>query len=242
MLCVLLSRLIEGKRPHQLVCNYDALVSAWVLSPSLFCDSISSFDGGRGLQSMSIDFSVVKKSQRANIVEIPELGDSGESPRQSPEKGVLNCFYHTDRVSVNVCSKCEKAICSECNYVAGTSPICRNCWDELVSGRSLGVRSETKKAVRLKKIVKPKIQKQFVAKENIDKKDGVSYRAPLKPKAVSNGDINRTRSEPRLDIDKVADGIEFGLDKMGDGIIFSIEKLVNVFTWIFSTKSGKSKR
>ena len=191
---------------------------------------------GWRLQSMSIDFSVVKKRQRANIIEIAELEDSRESSRQTPEKDVLKCFYHTDRGSVNVCSRCEKAICSECNYVVGTSPICRNCWDELVSAGRLGVRSKPKK------IVKPKIQKESAAKENVEKKDKVPDSTHLKQMSVSNGDINRTRWEPRLDIDKTADGIGFGLDKLGDGIIFSIEKLVSVFTWIFSTMGRKSKK
>jgi len=192
-------------------------------------------DEERCLQSVSIDFSVFKKRQRADIIEIPELEDSRESSRQTPERGVLSCFYHTDRGSVNVCTRCEKPICSECNYVAGTSPICRNCWDKLVSAGRLGVRSKPKK------IVKPKIQREFVAKESIDRKDEIPYRAPLKQKAVLHGDINRTRWEPRSDIVKVADGIGFGLDKMGDGIIFLIEKLVRVFTRIFSTMGRKSK-
>ncbi len=187
------------------------------------------------LQSMRKGFGVAKKRQRASIMTILETEDHKEIPTQTQEKDALKCFYHTDRGSVNVCSRCEKAICSECKYVAGTSPICRRCWDELVSARSLGVRSKPKK------IVKPKIQKESAAKENVEKKDEVPYRIHLKQKSVSNKDINRTRWEPRLDIGKAADGIGFGLDKMGDGIIFSIEKLVNVFTWIFRITGRKSK-
>ena len=185
---------------------------------------------------MRKDFNVIKKSKHADIGRVSEPEDHKESPTESLRKDVLNCSYHTDRDAVNVCSRCEKAICSECNYVTGTSPICRNCWDELVSAGRLGVGSQPKK------IVKPKIQKEFMAKENIDKEDEAPYRAPLKQKAVSNGDIDRTRVEPRLDIDKAANCIGFGLDKMGDGIIFSIEKLVSVFTWIFSAMGRKSKK
>ena len=149
---------------------------------------------------------------------------------------MLNCLYHTDRDAVNVCSRCEEAICSECNYVTGTSPICRNCWDELVSAGRLGVGSKPKK------IVKPEIQKEFLVKEHIDKEDEAPYSAPLKQEAVSSGDIAGARVEPRLQIDKAANFIGFGLDRMGDGIIFSIEKLVNVFTWLFSSMGRKSKK
>jgi hypothetical protein len=43
---------------------------------------------------------------------------------------VIPCFYHPDRDAVNTCSRCGQPVCSECNYVTGTQPICRNCWDK----------------------------------------------------------------------------------------------------------------
>jgi len=43
---------------------------------------------------------------------------------------VIKCFYHPDDDAVNLCSRCGQYICSECNYVTGTHPICRNCWDK----------------------------------------------------------------------------------------------------------------
>ena len=76
----------------------------------------------------------------------------------------MKCFYHPDRDSVSTCSRCEQAICSECNYVAGTNPICRSCWDELVSANSLAVRSKPKKKAK----VKAKVQEEFVAAETIE--------------------------------------------------------------------------
>ena len=43
---------------------------------------------------------------------------------------MTNCFYHPEVDSINTCSKCGQAICTECNYVTGTHPICRNCWEK----------------------------------------------------------------------------------------------------------------
>jgi hypothetical protein len=41
---------------------------------------------------------------------------------------VIRCFYHPGADAVNLCSRCQQYVCSECNYVTGTHPICRNCW------------------------------------------------------------------------------------------------------------------
>lgn len=63
----------------------------------------------------------------------------------------MKCFYHPDRDAVNTCSKCGLAICSECNYVTGTHPICRNCWDKHVAARKVGVSSKLEKSLNTKK-------------------------------------------------------------------------------------------
>ncbi|MBN2463787.1 MAG: hypothetical protein JXB43_09355 [Dehalococcoidia bacterium] len=42
---------------------------------------------------------------------------------------VLKCFYHPEADAVNSCSRCGQYVCSQCNYVTGTHPICRNCWE-----------------------------------------------------------------------------------------------------------------
>jgi hypothetical protein len=41
---------------------------------------------------------------------------------------VIRCFYHPGADAVNLCSRCQQYVCSECNYITGTHPICRNCW------------------------------------------------------------------------------------------------------------------
>ena len=46
----------------------------------------------------------------------------------------MKCFYHPDRDAVNTCSRCGQPVCSECNYVTGTHPICGNCWKNQASG------------------------------------------------------------------------------------------------------------
>lgn len=54
----------------------------------------------------------------------------------------MNCFYHPDRDAMNTCSKCRQAICSECNYVTGTQPICRNCWEKASATHEVDVSSK----------------------------------------------------------------------------------------------------
>jgi hypothetical protein len=43
---------------------------------------------------------------------------------------VIHCFYHPGADAVNLCSRCKQYVCIECNYVTGTHPICRNCWEK----------------------------------------------------------------------------------------------------------------
>jgi hypothetical protein len=42
---------------------------------------------------------------------------------------VIHCAYHPGADAVNLCSRCHQYVCIECNYVTGTHPICRNCWE-----------------------------------------------------------------------------------------------------------------
>lgn len=42
----------------------------------------------------------------------------------------IHCFYHPGADAVNLCSRCKQYVCIECNYVTGTHPICRNCWEK----------------------------------------------------------------------------------------------------------------
>jgi hypothetical protein len=44
--------------------------------------------------------------------------------------GTISCFYHPGADAVNLCSRCKKYVCSQCNYITGTHPICRNCWEK----------------------------------------------------------------------------------------------------------------
>jgi len=43
----------------------------------------------------------------------------------------MDCTYHPGRPSVNTCSICGEPVCAGCNYIAGTAPICRNCWEKI---------------------------------------------------------------------------------------------------------------
>jgi hypothetical protein len=42
---------------------------------------------------------------------------------------VISCAYHPGADAVNLCSRCHQYVCAECNYITGTHPICRNCWE-----------------------------------------------------------------------------------------------------------------
>ena len=63
----------------------------------------------------------------------------------------MNCFHHPDRDAVNTCSKCGQDICSECNYVTGTDPICRNCWDKQLPAHKAALASKPAKTVKPEK-------------------------------------------------------------------------------------------
>ena len=63
----------------------------------------------------------------------------------------MKCFYHPDRDAVNTCSACGQDICSECNYVTGTDPICRNCWDKQLPARKIALASNPTKTIKPEK-------------------------------------------------------------------------------------------
>ncbi|MBM4445977.1 MAG: hypothetical protein FJ023_01320 [Chloroflexi bacterium] len=71
---------------------------------------------------------------------------------------VIKCFYHPDGDAVNSCSRCGQYVCSECDYVTGTHPICRNCWGKRSGGPGLAVAASTQKSVGLGKSEKRKAE------------------------------------------------------------------------------------
>lgn len=68
---------------------------------------------------------VVEKSAGQQRLQMPILLDDAGAP--------ISCFYHPGADAVNLCSRCGQYVCGECNYVTGTNPICRNCWDKRAS-------------------------------------------------------------------------------------------------------------
>ncbi len=65
---------------------------------------------------------VVKRVVSAERLKMPILLDDAGA--------VIRCFYHPGADAVNLCSRCKQYVCNECNYVTGTHPICRNCWEK----------------------------------------------------------------------------------------------------------------
>jgi hypothetical protein len=65
---------------------------------------------------------MMEEAVRQEALNMPILLDDG---------GVaIKCSYHPDADAVNLCSRCRQYVCSQCNYVTGTHPICRNCWEK----------------------------------------------------------------------------------------------------------------
>ncbi|MCJ7654214.1 MAG: hypothetical protein MUO97_02745, partial [Dehalococcoidia bacterium] len=71
---------------------------------------------------------------------------------------VMKCFYHPDADAVNLCSRCRQYVCSQCNYVTGTHPICRNCWDKRAETPISPVSPEAQKSPKLSKSEKRKAE------------------------------------------------------------------------------------
>lgn len=68
----------------------------------------------------------------------------------------MQCSYHPDREAVNTCSVCGQPVCNVCNYITGTNPICRNCYEK----RPLPVQKDTKTEGEI--AVKPKTKPTLV--------------------------------------------------------------------------------
>jgi len=64
----------------------------------------------------------VSQSVSQHRLQMPILLDDSGAP--------ISCFYHPGADAVNLCSRCKQYVCVECNYVTGTHPICRNCWEK----------------------------------------------------------------------------------------------------------------
>jgi hypothetical protein len=73
---------------------------------------------------------------------------------------VIKCFYHPDADAVNLCSRCRQYICSQCNYVTGTHPICRNCWDRRAEMPIAPAVPEAQKSPRLSKSEKREAEEE----------------------------------------------------------------------------------
>jgi hypothetical protein len=64
------------------------------------------------------------------VVEKPVRYESPKMPILLDDAGaVITCFYHPGADAVILCSRCKQYVCSQCSYVTGTNPICRNCWE-----------------------------------------------------------------------------------------------------------------
>jgi hypothetical protein len=67
----------------------------------------------------------------AKVTERTVAWESPKMPILLDDTGaVIRCFYHPGADAVNSCSRCGQYVCAECNYVTGTHPICRNCWEK----------------------------------------------------------------------------------------------------------------
>ena len=72
-----------------------------------------------------------EKTEEIKVVERPVSQERLNMPVLMDNAGVaIRCFYHAGADAVNLCSRCKQYVCIECNYVTGTHPICRNCWEK----------------------------------------------------------------------------------------------------------------
>jgi hypothetical protein len=75
--------------------------------------------------------------QVASEVPPPEKAPEKAVGRERPQMpillddsgAVISCSYHPGADAVSLCSRCKKYICIDCNYITGTNPVCRNCWE-----------------------------------------------------------------------------------------------------------------
>ncbi len=78
---------------------------------------------------------------------------------------VIKCFYHPEADAVNSCSRCRQYVCSACNYVTGTHPICRNCWDKRAEVPISAVPAKKQESPELGKADKLKPEKDERSRE-----------------------------------------------------------------------------
>jgi hypothetical protein len=78
---------------------------------------------------------------------------------------VIKCFYHPEADAVNSCSRCRQYVCSACNYVTGTHPICRNCWDKRAEVPISAVPAKKQESPKLAKTDKRKAGEEGRSRE-----------------------------------------------------------------------------
>jgi len=117
---------------------------------------------------------VVKRAVSAERLKMPILLDD--------DGAVIRCFYHPGADAVNLCSRCKQYICSECNYVTGTHPICRNCWEKRAESPIIAVPAEKQKGVEPSK---PKKQKDVESGKGEQQKTVASGKSE-RPKSKKN--------------------------------------------------------
>jgi hypothetical protein len=86
---------------------------------------------------------VVKRAVSAERLKMPILLDDAGA--------VIRCFYHPGADAVNLCSRCKQYVCNECNYVTGTHPICRNCWEKRAESPLIAVPAKKPESTELDK-------------------------------------------------------------------------------------------
>jgi hypothetical protein len=88
----------------------------------------------------------------AKVAEEPARSEALKMPILLDDAGaVIKCFYHPDADAVNMCSRCGQYVCGRCNYVTGTHPICRNCWERRGEAPVAGVAAGAGESAKLGK-------------------------------------------------------------------------------------------
>jgi len=116
----------------------------------------------------------VKRAVSAERLKMPILLDDVGA--------VITCFYHPGADAVNLCSRCKQYVCSECSYVTGTNPICRNCWEKRAESPIIAVPAEKQKGVEPSK---PKKQKDVESGKGEQQKTVASGKSE-RPKSKKN--------------------------------------------------------
>ena len=115
---------------------------------------------------------VVERAVSAERLKMPILLDDAGA--------VIRCFYHPGADAVNLCSRCKQYVCKECNYVTGTHPICRNCWEKRAESPIM--------PVPVKKPESPEFGKS-------EKQKGVESGKPEKQKTAAPGKAERAEEK-----------------------------------------------